>query len=402
MLKVRFLIALLATICIIGAVCAGFLWALHWVTIFRMLHPEILYLLPFAGLFSVFLYKKISLESNRGNFLVFESVKNSHSKIPLAMAPLVFFGTILTHLFGGSAGREGTALQMSAALGEALSNRFKLPTNHRKIILRCALAAGFSAVFGTLLTGAVFALEVLAQPKKEWRHLPFTIVSAFIANAFAEIFHPPHAYYPNLILTNFSLNDWLKIIVCAVIFGICARLFTGGLHFTQKFFSKIAPNAYPKIFIGGLLTCLLTFFIGNQNYNGLGLPIILSSFKNPASPESFAIKLLLTIITLSAGFKGGEVTPLFFIGATLGSALSVWMGLPTEILAAMGFVCVFAGAAKTPLACALMAAELFGWPTFFLALPLTFLSVFISGKIGIYHEENPAIKSDFNLNAKNL
>lgn len=402
MFKGKTALVLIALNLIIGTVCAGFLWALQWAAEFRLNHLYIIYLLPFGGLLTVFLYKKFSPKSNRGNFLVFEVAKNLQQKIPLPMAPLVFIGTILTHLFGGSAGREGTALQMSAAIGDVISAKAGLADTHRKIILRCALAAGFSAVFGTPLAGAFFALEVLAQPKDEWPYLPYTLFSAFTANAFAEIFHPPHTVYPHLTSGNF-IPIWMpKIIICAIIFGTCAQFFSSGLSFAQKKLNHLLPNDYFKIFLGGVTICLITLAIGNQNYNGLGLPMILSSFKIPASPVSFAIKLFLTILTLSSGYKGGEVTPLFFIGATLGSALSLWMGLPTEILAAMGFVCVFAGAAKTPLACAFMAAELFGWPAFFLALPLTFVSVFVSGQSGIYHHKNPDPKSDSNLNAKNL
>lgn len=385
MVQFKFVCVFISVSILVGVLGAGFLHALAWVTNFRIHHPDIICLLPAAGVLSVFLYKSFSPDSNGGNLLVFESLKNPGLRIPRPMAPLVVVGTLLTHLFGGSAGREGTALQMAGSLAESLSRAARISESHRNLLVRSALSAGFSAVFGTPLAAAVFALEVLLQPLKEWRVLPFTALSSLIAWAAASLLQPPHTPYPQVNLY-FDIRICLFLLLLGLICGICSRFFSTMLKFCQKYFALFLPNPYFRIIIGSFLVITFTWLTGGQHFNGLGLEGILNAFRITAQPTDFLVKMLFTVLTISVGFKGGEVTPLFFIGATLGSALAAFFGVPLAMGAAVGFVCVFSGAAKTPVACALMAGELFGWPMFLLALPLTCLATWSSGPNGIYSD----------------
>jgi H+/Cl- antiporter ClcA len=367
-----------------GTLSALFLTLLNLATDFRTGHPYLLYFLPLSGLLVGLLYHHRGKNVERGNNLVFDTIHNPKDVIPFKMTPLILLGTIITHLFGGSAGREGTALQMAASTADQLHKPFGLDPADRSILLIAGLSAGFASVFGTPLAGAVFGIEVLLLGRIPRKAVFPALLAAFIGAYVTELWGVGHTHYQINTIPSVSLMGVVYSILSGLAFSVAAILFVRLTHLFSVAFKKLK---YPPLrpFIGGLLVLLLVLLLGTYRYIGLGVPVIVDAFSQASQTEDFALKILLTAITLGAGFKGGEVTPLFFIGATLGSALSVFLPLPVGLLAGMGFVAVFAGAAKTPLACCVMAFELFGvscWVYVSIACMVAFL---ISGHHSIYN-----------------
>ncbi len=378
--------------CIVGSICAFFLFSLNWVTHYREAHPLIIYGLPLAGLVIALSYTYWGNTSSKGNNLLIEEYLHPQRRIPLIMAPLVLFGTLLTHLFGGSAGREGTAVQIGGAISDQLNRWFDFDKTERRILISIGITAGFAAVFGTPLAGTIFGLEVLLIGKKRHFGILPCLFTAYLANFSCQLWNIPHTHYPihgaipALSLTNIGFS-----LIAGILFGITAWLFRWSGDFFSLQFKRIKSTLLKPALGGIILVIIITLFHINS-YIGLGIPTIQNAFVNQSNYYDFIIKLLLTTFTLSAGFKGGEVTPLFFIGATLGSALSMIIPLPVALLAAMGFVAVFSGATNTPLACIVMGYELFGiQPISFIAIACIVAFIF-SGKKGIYIAQKGGLK----------
>ncbi|WP_185816917.1 chloride channel protein [Hymenobacter metallilatus] len=367
-----------------GTAAAGFLVALDWVTSWREAHPWVLLLLPLGGLLVGLLYYYLGRGVEAGNNLLLDEVHRPTAIVPLRMAPLVLVGTLLTHLFGGSAGREGTAVQLGGTLADQLARLPLLRPRERPTLLIAGISAGLAAVFGTPLAGSVFGLEVFFLGRLRYE----AILPAFLAAAGADLvtraWGVGHTPYPTLMVPALSAQHLVLAAGVGVVFGLVARLFAGTTHAVSRFFA--AWVAWPPLrpVLGGAGVTALVWALGTTDYIGLGIPTIMASFRGPLEPYAFALKLLLTALTLGAGFKGGEVTPLFFIGATLGNALALVVPLPLPLLAGMGFVAVFAGAANTPLACTLMAMELFGAGCGLYAGLACVVSYLFSGHRGIY------------------
>ncbi len=377
---------------IVGSICAFFLFSLNWVTHYREAHPLIIYGLPLAGLVIALSYTYWGNTSSKGNNLLIEEYLHPQRRIPLTMVPLVLFGTLLTHLFGGSAGREGTAVQIGGAISDQLNRWFDFDKTERRILISIGITAGFAAVFGTPLAGTIFGLEVLLIGKKRQFGILPCLFTAYLANFSCQLWNIPHTHYPihgaipALSLTNIGFS-----LIAGILFGITAWLFRWCGDFFSLQFKRIKSTLLRPVFGGIILVIIITLFHINS-YIGLGIPTIQNAFVNQSNYYDFIIKLLLTTFTLSAGFKGGEVTPLFFIGATLGSALSMIIPLPVALLAAMGFVAVFSGATNTPLACIVMGYELFGiQPILFIAIACIVAFIF-SGKKGIYIAQKGGLK----------
>jgi H+/Cl- antiporter ClcA len=371
-----------------GSASAIFLVSLDWVTQYRESHLWIILFLPFGGFIIGWVYHHYGTSVVKGNNQLLEEFYNPLKIIPLRMAPLVLFGTILTHLFGGSAGREGTAVQMGGAIADQFTKWFKLTDNDRKMVITVGVAAGFSSVFGTPLAGAVFALEWLVVGRVRYESILPAFLSAIIANYACEGFWSVHhteysvPFVPPLDLTNI-----LWIIPAGICFGLAGRLFAKSTHFWSNLFQLKIKYPPFRPLVGGVLIAASVFIIGDTKYIGLGIPTIVDSFSQDLPWYDFLVKIAKTSLTLGSGFKGGEVTPLFFTGATLGNALAGIIPLPIALLAGMGFVGVFSGATNTPLACTLMGIELFGsFPGVYIGLACV-LAYLFSGHSGIYHSQ---------------
>lgn len=369
-----------------GSASAFFLMALEFVTQIRNNHDWIIWLLPIGGLLVGLSYYYWGESVVKGNNLLLEEYENPKEVIPLRMAPLVLFGTLITHLFGGSAGREGTAVQMGGAIADQFTTLFKLDRTERKTLIILGISAGFASVFGTPLAGAIFALEVLYFSKINFKSVVLSFLVAYAAYFTVELWEIKHTHYNIANVPDVTVINLLYTVLISLLFGLAALLFSRSTHFWSSLFSNIK---YPPLrpLIGGIVLAIVLTGFGLTKFAGLGVPVIVDSFSDASQWYDFLLKILFTGFTLGAGFKGGEVTPLFFVGATLGSALSLIVPLPIAFLAGLGFVAVFSGATHTPIACTVMGIELFGiQPGLFIAIACT-VAYFSSGSVGIYKSQ---------------
>jgi H+/Cl- antiporter ClcA len=390
-----------------GSVVALFLWLLDQATLFRFQHPWILFLLPVSGVLIFFLYRFAGKNVAAGNNLIIDEIHQPGGGVPFRMAPLVLIATLITHLTGGSAGREGTAVQLGGSLAAFLARKTKLSNDDIAIILTAGIAAGFGAVFGTPLTGAIFAMEVLAIGQLKYNALLPCLMASILADVTCSAWGIHHTQYHianfiqeqqvSFIKINFLLV--LKVMLAGVAFGLASRLFATLTHTIQKTTTKYMAVKWLIPVLGGVLVIALTYILGTRDYLGIGIvsdhptgvSLVNAFYIGGATNWSWFWKILFTAITLGTGFKGGEVTPLFFIGATLGNILAVLLGVPVDLLAGLGFIAVFAGATNTPLACTLMGVELFGGGNLLYYAIACFTAYYFSGKSGIYSSQRTMV-----------
>ena len=381
-----------------GSASALFLWALDHANRLRWENPWLLFLLPLSGLAVGVVYHHFGKNSDAGSNLIMEEIHAPGGGVPARMAPLVLVGTLLTHLCGGSAGREGTAVQMGGSLAGLFGRLAKVSAENRRILLMAGVAAGFGSVFGTPLAGAIFAMEVLVVGHMRYDALIPVLVASLVGDFTCSLWGVQHTSYhiafagpaTGPALVNAALVG--KVVIAAILFGLVSQGFVEFTHLINKTFARVRSYAPLRPAIGGVMVIALVHLVGTRDYLGIGVTspdsgavTILSAFNvDGATPWSWWWKLLFSAVTLGSGFKGGEVTPLFFIGATLGHALAVLLGAPVDLFAALGFIAIFAGASNTPLACTVMGIELFGAThavCFAVACAIAYL---FSGHSGIY------------------
>lgn len=389
-------IACLALIAaLIGSAAALFLWALDAATRQRFAAPWLIYLLPLAGVAMGFYYRHLGKHVGSGNHVILGSIHKEGSEVPFVLAPSILVATVVTHLFGGSAGREGTAVQMGAAIAAGFGKCFAGSRTAGKLLVCCGIAGGFGAVFGTPFAGAVFALEFVGKRVVSAKIIP-CLLTALTADFVCHAWGTTHTPYPAINIGH-SPAGWLvialKLAVLAAVVALVCRMFVSGSHFTSRKFREWFPHEAVRAGVGGVIVIALFLMIGTTDYLGLGTlaeskdSLTLTGFLSPEThtpATAWLWKLVFTVITLSSGFKGGEVTPLFFIGAALGNSLAWWLDAPVDLFAGVSMIALFAAATRTPVASVIMGMELLGWK---MGVPLalcTFIAVKLAGSNSIY------------------
>lgn len=371
-----------------GSASALFLLALDWATQTRTQQPWLIWLLPLAGFAVGWVYLRFGQQVERGNNLLIDEIHDPKQVVPLRMAPLILGGTVVSHLFGASVGREGTAVQMGGALADQITHRLKLNSEDRRVMLMAGIAAGFSSVFGTPLAGALFGLEVLVIGRMRSDAWFPCLFAAVLADQVALLWGIQHSHYSVDVLPAITPAGLLATLAAGAVFGLTGRGFSAATHGLSQFMKRWITSAPLRPSLGGTLIAATVYVWPDaQRYLGLGLPVIAESFTHPLHWQDALGKLAFTVVSLGTGFKGGEVTPLFFVGATLGNALAPLLEQPFALLAALGFVAVFAGAANTPIACTVMALELFGPGIGVYAALACAVSYLFSGHSGIYRAQ---------------
>jgi len=368
-----------------GAASALFLFALQNATDFRQRHEIMVYSLPVAGALIGLIYQRFGRSIAAGSNLVIDTIHDDGPRLPLRMAPMVLVGTVLTHCFGGSAGREGTAVQMGASLADSVSHALRLKGPLRRQLLAAGVAGGFGSVFGTPVAGAVFGLEFIVLGRIEYDALVPALVASVLGDMTTRALGIQHTHYPSPAFLALSPLVLLKWCAFAGALTVATWAFIELTHFLKKQGQKWLPQLPLRLAVGGALVVLLWKLVGTSDYLGLGVPMIVRSFTDSALPSyAFALKLVFTAVTLGAGFLGGEVTPLFFVGAALGNVLARVLGLPLALGAGVGLAAVFAAASNTPLALSIMAVELLGGNLFPHVVIVCVLTYLMSGERGIY------------------
>ncbi len=370
-----------------GSASAFFLIALDHATGWRESHRWIVWLLPLAGFGVGWVYHRLGKAVDGGNNLIIDEIHDPDKVVPLRMAPLVLGGTVVSHLFGASVGREGTAVQMGGALADQLTHVFRIQREDRRILLMAGMSAGFAAVFGTPLAGAVFGLEVLAIGRMRYDALFPCVVAGIVADRVCLLWGVHHTHYAMGGIVPVGFGSVMAVVAAGIVFGLVGMLFATATHRLGALVKRGIGYAPLRPAVGGIVVAVAAWALDAYQYIGLGIPSIEQSFRQPMAPWDFLGKLCFTVVSLGTGFKGGEVTPLFYIGATLGNALAPLLHLPFPMLAGIGFVAVFAGAANTPIATTLMAMELFGAEIGPLAAIGCITAYLFSGHTGIYHAQ---------------
>ena len=383
---VRWLIFGAVTGIVCGLIGAAFHLSIDWVTSTRQANNWLIFLLPFAGLLIVFIYHLAGLRQDPGTNLVISSIQ-SKEHIPIKMAPLIFLSTLITHFFGGSAGREGAALQIGGSVGEALGRFFRLKDTDINIIVICGMSAVFASLFGTPIAATVFSMEVITVGVIHYSAFVPCIVSAAISYGILHQFGIVLPAYPQIDASLFSVSLFLKVILLAMVCGLVSIFFCIMLHGAGHIYKKLISNDYLRIFTGGCLVALLTCLVGTNAYNGQGTDIILLALTGVCPFFAFFWKTLFTALTLGAGFKGGEIVPALFVGATLGNAVAPFLGLDPTFGAAIGMIAFFCSVVNCPLASVILSVELFGHQCALLFCIACAVSYVFSGYYGLYSSQ---------------
>lgn len=377
---------IMGTIC--GLVGTAFHICVEYATGFRENNHMIIYFLPLAGIVIVFIYRICGIRHSKGTNLVIGSIRSVEDEIPSRMAPLIFISTVITHLFGGSSGREGAALQIGGSIGVSIGKLFKLDDSDKHILTLCGMSAVFSALFGTPITAALFSMEVISIGILYYCAFVPCLFSSVIAYAITKKLHVVHDHY-NIagMPTSVDVPLVIKVIGLAILCAVLSSLFCIFMNVVHKLFRKYFKNQYVRVFAGGVMLVLLNIILNTTDYNGTGMNIIAQALNGEAKPTAFLLKALFTAITIGCGFRGGEIVPSFFVGATFGCAMGGLMGLDPGFAAALGMVCFFCGVVNCPLTSLFLSIELFGAHGILLFTIGCAVSYMLSGYYSLYNEQ---------------
>lgn len=371
---------------VVGSFGTLFAYCMKWVTDYRMAHSSVIYYLPLAGIVIVFLYEVFDYKNDKGTNLVLSTI-HAETDIPFKMAPMIFLSTIITHLFGGSAGREGAALQLGGSIGNQLGRLFRFDEKDKRIVIMCGMSAAFSAVFGTPVAAAIFSMEVVSVGVMYYAALVPCVFASMVASRFAVNMGLEQENFPSLLVPSLSVGTGAKITLLAVLCAGLSVLFCILLHSTGDLFRKYLKNPYLRIAFAGAVLVILTELLGTRDYLGAGTEMIHQAVAGKTVWYAFFLKIIFTALTLEAGFKGGEIVPSFFIGATFGCLFGTIAGLSPSLCAATGMAAVFCGVTNCPITTMLISFELFGFegvPYFLIAISVSYL---LSGYYGLYHDQ---------------
>lgn len=386
---------------VVGAIGSLFYHSISFATSFRSSHDMIILGLPFAGLLIVFLYRLSKDYEDKGTNLVISSIQQGEN-LPVVKAPLIFISTSLTHLFGGSTGRESAALQMGGSIGYNLGKLFRLKEGNIKIITMCGMSAAFSALFGTPMTAAFMAMEIENVGIMYYSALVPCVVSALVAQAVsARLGVLPEVFFVNIV-PEFTLYHAVFAGILALLCALVSVLFCNCLKITGKMYKKLFVNPYLRVFVGGCIVVALTYISGSRYYNGAGINVIEMALKGEAPYEAFILKIIFTALTLGAGYKGGEIVPAIYIGATFGCLYSRLFGFDPALCAAVGMGALFCGVTNCPISSLFICFELFGFkgmPYYLLAVALSYTfsgysSLYSSQKIAYSKFHNKYVNRD--------
>lgn len=371
---------------IVGLCGSAFYFGMSYVTTLRITHPWLIYLLPVGGLLIVGLYHLFHDEKDTGTNLVISAI-HSGDELPFKMAPLIFISTLITHLFGGSAGREGAALQMGGSIGNSIGRLFRFDEKDKHVMIMCGMSAAFSALFGTPMAAAIFPMEMVSVGVMYYIALVPCVISSLVAHGIAISFGVSNELFLIGEIPAFGIFSSIKISALAILCALVSILFCIILHQTEAFYKRFFRNPYLRAFIGGCLIILLTWIVGNQSYNGTGINIIEKCMDGTVRPEAFLLKMIFTALTLGAGYKGGEIVPSFFTGAAFGCLFGNLLGFSPTLCTAVGMTSVFCGVTNSPITSLLISFELFGYdgmPYFLLAIAFSYM---LSGYFGLYRSQ---------------
>lgn len=369
-----------------GGVSVGFYYAFNYATNLRISYSWLLYLLPIGGVAIVLLYRVCGMEKDRGTNFVLKAVREN-AALPLKTAPLVFISTLITHLLGGSSGREGAILQIGGSISSSIGRRMHLDDKDSRIITMCGMSAAFSALFGTPLAAAVFAMEMVSVGVMYYAAIVPCTLSSIIAVALAKLCGVAPTAYTIAAVPNFSMLLIVQVIAMGILCAILSIFFCRIMHHAPKLYEKYIPNPILRIAVGGSLIIILTVICHSRDYNGAGGSVIEAAIGGSAHPEAFLLKMIFTAVTLGAGYKGGEIVPVFFTGSTFGCVAAPLIGLSPTFGAALGLVAVFCGVTNCPMTSILLALELFGaaqMPMFALICAVSYM---LSGYYSLYSEQ---------------
>ena len=371
---------------IVGLCGTAFYFALSLVTVLRTQNTWLIFLLPLGGLGIVAMYRFLHNEKDTGTNLVISAI-HSDDELPLRMAPLIFVSTLITHLFGGSAGREGAALQMGGSIGNALGKLFRFDDKDKHVMIMCGMSAAFSALFGTPMAAAILPMEMVSVGVMYYIALVPCVISSLVAHGIAYSFGVSNEMFIIRSIPKFGIITSIEISVLAILCALVSILFCVLLHKSEDLYKRFFTNPYIRVIAGGCIIIVLTLLVGNQDYNGTGINIIEHCINGTVRPEAFLLKMIFTALTLGAGYKGGEIVPSFFAGAAFGCLFGNLLGFSPTLCTAVGMTAVFCGVTNCPITSLLISFELFGYdgmPYFLLA---TALSYMLSGYFGLYRSQ---------------